>query len=311
MVEDDGARKHWLEKVKKLLYKEGKSRKLNISTLSTVLSAVVSSLCEDESNCSFLPLDQSAAKTNSTMVSDRDLLAMNMIVNYGLHLKVLSSEEGAIESLRDLLTETRNRLQVQQLDNEAQTFDWFVGIVFLVFNGDGKQAWKFLLKFSKLTLSGYLWMGRLKSSKFLPSKMTKSNTHPMYTILCHSVTLIMQIEYPQLFAAFELSNCSPSQICMKWLRQCFLNYLDYEDILIYLTTSAVMGIDYPIYYILAVLIHMQASILSHAQNGDLIFFLLQEPIHDFNVFAYFEMMKGLEKKYRSVVMDNLLKVSKR
>lgn len=36
------------------------------------------------------------------------------------------------------------------------------------------------------------------------------------------------------------------QICQHWLRQCFWNYLDWEEICLYICTCLTMGIDYQV-----------------------------------------------------------------
>ena len=36
------------------------------------------------------------------------------------------------------------------------------------------------------------------------------------------------------------------QICQHWLRQCFWNYLDWDEICLYICTCLTMGIDYQV-----------------------------------------------------------------
>ena len=36
------------------------------------------------------------------------------------------------------------------------------------------------------------------------------------------------------------------QICQQWLRQCFWNFLDWDDITLYIATCLIMGIDYQV-----------------------------------------------------------------
>lgn len=63
------------------------------------------------------------------------------------------------------------------------------------------------------------------------------------------------------------------QICFHWLKQCFWNYLDWNEICQYVCLCVVMGIDYQVYLCCAILKHQQKNIMEHMQTQDLIIHL--------------------------------------
>lgn len=67
--------------------------------------------------------------------------------------------------------------------------------------------------------------------------------------------------------------CVCIQICVHWLKQCFWNYLDWTDIVHYLSLVMMMGVDYQVYICVAVLKHLRQLIVQHHQTQDLVVFL--------------------------------------
>ena len=63
------------------------------------------------------------------------------------------------------------------------------------------------------------------------------------------------------------------QICQHWIRQCFWNYLDWNEICHYVCTCILLGEDYQVYMCVAIFKHLQRSILRKTQEKQLIVFL--------------------------------------
>ena len=70
--------------------------------------------------------------------------------------------------------------------------------------------------------------------------------HPLFTKTCHHVEHLVQRELPRVHAAFRLQGISPTHICFLWYKQCFINFFDWSNIVWYLCTCIVMGIDYQV-----------------------------------------------------------------
>uniref|UniRef100_A0A8C9TLN5 Protein broad-minded n=1 Tax=Scleropages formosus TaxID=113540 RepID=A0A8C9TLN5_SCLFO len=182
-------------------------------------------------------------------------------------------------------------------------YDWFAATAFLLMSGDRERTWGFLLRFSSLLASAFLWPARLRAH--LPKELARSEIPPVYSCTAHFVEMLLKAEVPLVSSAFQMSGFTPSQICLQWLSQCFWNYLDWMDICHYVCTCVLLGPDYQVYVCVAVLKHLQQSILQHAQAQDLQVFLKEEPIRGFRVTDYLEFMEGLERTYRPVVLEDM------
>lgn len=218
-------------------------------------------------------------------------VAIDMVVRYGLHLRLIHSKTESVEALRSLIQDCR-------FDNTSSGFngfDWFAAIVFLLFSNTKISASQFL---SKLTYH----------SMFIrPFRTDVSGTHihPIFSTSCHYIELIVEKELPRVFAAFRLFGCPLSQICQHWLRQCFLNYLDWSEIVFYICACVLLDIDYQLYFTAAILKHMEEDILYYTQRDELLVHLKTTPIKDFCVHEHMEFMKELELKYRSLVLNDM------
>ena len=100
------------------------------------------------------------------------------------------------------------------------------------------------------------------------------------------------------------------QICQQWFRQCFWNYLDWQEICHYICMCIVLGADYQVYLCVAILRHRCHDILSTMQRKELLEFLKEQPIIGFKVGEHLEYMQQLESKYRKTILSDMLDVAK-
>lgn len=130
--------------------------------------------------------------------------------------------------------------------------------------------------------------------------------HPIFEKICHYVEYILEKELPHLHSAFKLSGYPPAQICLHWIRQCFINYLDWCDIVWYITSCIVLGIDYQVYFCIAIFKHLENEVLVFCQRNDLVLFLRNSPIIGFQFSKNVEFMKTLESRYRDEILQRLI-----
>lgn len=132
-------------------------------------------------------------------------------------------------------------------------------------------------------MSSFLWSVRLYSNEFILSNVyTKHGINILISTTCHYIEHILKIELPLIFSAFRMSGLAPSQICSHWLKQCFWNYLDWSDIVTYITICIMYGVDYQTYFCVAILKHLNKknesnkfseNIVQHHTYKDLQFYL--------------------------------------
>ncbi|KAL5103121.1 Protein broad-minded [Taenia crassiceps] len=83
-------------------------------------------------------------------------------------------------------------------------FDWFVAVVYLLFNGSTAGAVHFLNGLQATPLAHYLWT---------PAAVEMPSSHH-YTV-CHLFELVFASELPQLYNTFRLAGYSPSLVILS------------------------------------------------------------------------------------------------
>jgi len=256
-----------------------------------------------------------------TDISSLQLLGVSITVRYGCYLKLLANQSDARERLCQLLKKCCHGLKQQQFsptqselncvckDREVG-FDWFLATVFLMTSGNVDRTYNFLSSFSSLLSSAFVWTQRIHCSDRLPQSFVLSGILPLYSVTCHNVELILQLELPHVHSVFRMSGCSPAQICQQWLNQCFWNYLDWPEIYQYVTICVVFGADYQVYMCIAILRHLQHQLMQQMQDKNLLIFLKEEPIHHFKIGDHLEYMQQLQKKFRETVLSDMHSIMK-
>ena len=315
----DQSATQWLEKCRK-----------NFCTLMTtkpdlarggVLQDLMERVCEKLSTCpdeAIFPLLQHTASESAlknTKPSGVQTLGVELAVRYGAQLKLVSAGSDSKEKLTQLLKRVLCYMKQQQspsptspircLQAGSTGFDWFMATVFLMMSGSVDRAWKFLHRFSTLAVSGYVWTDRLHCSVHLPQQVMLSGIHPVFSNTCHHIECILQAEVGHVYSAFRMSGYSPGQICQQWLRQCFWNYLDWQEICHYICMCLVLGADYQVYVCVAILRHRSRDILSNMQDKQLLISLKEEPLVGFKIGEHLEYMQQLENKYRKRILPDM------
>ncbi|MFT7802979.1 protein broad-minded [Arapaima gigas] len=313
-----GVDKNWMDQCRRQYVKVVTFQPSHLTAngmwLADLLEATVLHLSASQHNC-FFPLveskgDDVAATTQN--LTPMEQLGVRLTIRYGEHLGLL--QDGSEQDLCLLVTLCRDMFSEQKacttstlycLQGHFPSYDWFAATVFLLMSGDRERTRGFLLHFSRLLVSAFLWPARLHFSAHLPKELAESGIPPLYSCTAHYVEMLLKAEVPLVSSAFRMSGFTPSQICLQWLSQCFWNYLDWSEICHYLCSCVLLGPDYQVYMCVAVLKHLQQSILQHAQAQDLQVFLKEEPIHGFRVTEYLDFMEGLEQTYRPVVLEDM------
>ncbi|XP_065649546.1 protein broad-minded isoform X2 [Hydra vulgaris] len=249
-----------------------------------------------------MPEGESANMDTIIKLKAEDNYAIDLIANYGFRLRLLTSKSEAVSDLNELLCRATKLLYAESSNDQRFCgFDWFTSIIFLIFRGDIDAAWKFLKTFFYLKSSSYVWMKRLDGK---PLK-EKFNLHPVYTKICHYIEMLLEKELPYVYSAFFMADYPVSSVCLLWFRQNFLNYLDWPEIVCYITGSIVMKLDYPIYFCLAIFNHLQPDIILHRQTGNLVKYLRSCTLSKFRVANYIDFIKSLSKRYSFFILKDL------
>ncbi|KAI8897017.1 broad-minded protein-domain-containing protein [Globomyces pollinis-pini] len=186
-------------------------------------------------------------------------------------------------------------------------FDWFSSTVYAIFEGQMTIVLDVLNKFSNYLPSLYVW-SQFGSHHFNWIHRGFNNS-PTFAHLCHWVEAIAELELPKLISAFTLCGCTPTQMVQKWFRELFWNILDFHEIQSFLLICMLFGIDYQIYYCIAIMNHIQNVILPATRDEKLIYV-----IHDaqlgkgFSTVKYLPYMHKLRDRHRNMVLPDLKRI---
>ena len=315
----------WLDKTCKLLAQEltGQTDDLSLNVCVHLLERAVEVKCQYSTESVFpsVSSSESYGSVMRTNISSLQQLGASITVRYGCYLKLLSDEREATEHLCQLLTKCYHGLKLQQCnptnselncvckDSEVG-YDWFLATVFLMTSGNVDRTYSLLSSFSALLSSAFIWTQRTHCSQLLPQPFVSCGIPPVYSVTCHNVELILQLELPHIHSVFRMSGCSPAQICQQWLNQCFWNYLDWPQIYQYVTICVVFGADYQVYTCVAILRHLQHELMRQMQDKNLLIFLKEEPIRHFKIRDHLDYMQQLQKKFRDTVLTDMRSILK-
>ncbi|KAA3677409.1 uncharacterized protein DEA37_0013435, partial [Paragonimus westermani] len=251
-------------------------------------------------------------------LSDEDALGIELAVRYGQRLGLLSyngsrylAESKHKVALSSLLQRIRSSISKQPDTDSASSqpsaipfgFDWFAATIFLLFNGDVNLSWTFLSEFAADLRSVYIWHTR---SQLVSCSSSSGVANPFYVNACHFFDRILALECPDVYNTFLLVELSPSQIFVRWVKQCFWNYLDWGEIVDYLFICLLHPVPYFVYVVVAILRHLGESINraksempteQEPQPEQMIVFLQEEPIRGFRLSDHMTYIDELHRRY--------------
>ncbi|KAH9277910.1 Protein broad-minded [Echinococcus granulosus] len=244
--------------------------------------------------------------------------AMGLVIDYGCRVHVLDTTvppSSRKHDLADLLAYTDGlrilsrvsqkdlqhpnnvdgNVEKHQMSGETfRPFDWFVGLIFLLFNGSTSRAVDFLNRFQDTSLAHYLWA---------PSPVEMPSSHH-YTI-CHVFEVVFASELPQLYNTFQLSGYSPSMVLRCWLRQYYLNYLDWSEIQDFFLLCLLYGAEIIVFSAVTIMRHLSTRLTTALQAQNHLLMLLEEPIEGFRFVDNLDFLELLADKYNEYVSAEL------
>ncbi|KAI8916341.1 broad-minded protein-domain-containing protein [Gorgonomyces haynaldii] len=169
---------------------------------------------------------------------------------------------------------------IKTLNKKSAGFDWFGAAILILNQGDTAQSLEMLSKYRSCPSSVFLW--------HLLGANRDADASEITAVIQHWIENLLETCFPRLYSAFTLSGCSSSQLCERWIREAFLNVLDFPDILHYLIMVTLFGPSYQIYFCLALLSHAEPFILQSTRDNSFIL-----AIHDPGLSSGFRLSKHL------------------
>uniref|UniRef100_A0A8C5Q6I6 TBC1 domain family member 32 n=1 Tax=Leptobrachium leishanense TaxID=445787 RepID=A0A8C5Q6I6_9ANUR len=235
------SRPGWLDNCRRLFSKIIKNNPVSLSgsVYEELLEKCVSHLSETPTNCVFTYSDCKDEQVQ-TELSAVQCLGVKMVIRYGKHLNLLNST--AEQDLPELLNQCEKLLKPQRIISDSPMrylqgrfpgHDWFASSVFLIMSGDSEKALAFLLKFSCLLASAYLWLPRLHISICQHWLSQCFWNYLDWLDICHYIALciILGPDYQIYFCV----------AIFKHLQQEILQHTQAQDLQVYLKEESIHG----------------------------------------------------------------------
>lgn len=242
-------------------------------------------------NVTTIYIPTKGAETRINTEEKYDLVLGNkMILGYGEEIGILNDVVEPGQLLRNLHSKV-----CQEIEG---CYDWFVGCVFLMTGGDYNSSLSFLksLTSGSCFVTPFLWphmSARQHSASFQLSSVG----------FC--VELIMELELPLMTSLLKTEKVPVGVILDVWLRQTFLNILDFKDIEHFILFSLLYGADYIVYFCLSVLRHLQGNLVDQESQSNINLFqrIMTQSIDGFNSGDYLPFMDKLATRYKTMILS--------
>ncbi|GAB9474005.1 Broad-minded protein [Globisporangium polare] len=149
----------------------------------------------------------------------------------------------------------------------------------------------------------FLWNSRVSNEQISAA----SNTVLTLFGVASAVELVLERENPQLLQCIEQCHSSVLTLVLRWLGQCFWNYFDWNNVVLYIYLTVLHGPEFQVYIVLAVLKHLEAplKLLSSKYNTQSMASFLELmglPISGFRFGQWRNLFLRLRNEYHEEVL---------
>ncbi|XP_046395138.1 protein broad-minded-like isoform X2 [Ischnura elegans] len=234
-----------------------------------------------------------------------DLIGIKLAIRNGVKLNILLSTPTVHSNFAHFIKTTHGLLKIARY--EFMGFDWFLASVFLVCCGNLDRCQVFISNLLRLQVAPFLWVTLGENSVSEPIGKNHVNDH--LVLLIEQIELVLSVEVPKVFAAFQLSSGSLAVLVHQWVSQCFWNVLEWTEVKNFLCMSIIHGPDYIVYFFVAILFHLEPLIL-HIMSTSSEHFWEQikiNPTTQFHLGKYLPFIEKLSKAHHTTVFKNIMK----
>lgn len=270
---------NWLKHARKL-YRSSCLDDIRGSTMQDLLEQVVKVLPESRT-----PITWPSNGTGSITLGPEEQLAIQLVMRYGTHYRLIQSTQQNIENLSQLTLLAKGSLR-PNITSDFTGFDWFVASAYLICSGSVEKAQSFLSLASTLPTAPLMW-------PFLGE--------PLF--LAHVGAVLENIVFEEMPAvSLSLQNIGLSwwQLCQTWMSQCWWNVLDWPQICHWFTLCILHQSDHLVYFCVALLQANQEKILRSSQRGTT-HELTKHPLEKFQLSDTRACIDKLQKKYHNTL----------
>jgi hypothetical protein len=232
--------------------------------------------------------------------------AAKLSIDYGIRCGLIE-QMGKCDVLDDM---TDNVCIFLQKVASTEAIDWFSFVIHLTFFAQSSESvsinkidgsMRMLKQISQVRHSIFVWPAY--------SNLLEEDENSIVSFVTHLIICILEKENIEVVSAIRMNGFSLHRILSIWISQCFVNYLNWVDILHYINFSLFLGMDYQVYFIIALLDHLKESIKIQTWNLLMGEILLYNPLYGaFDAIAAYPKMRSLEKKYGNFIVKKMNEV---
>ncbi|KAG8224806.1 hypothetical protein J437_LFUL002251 [Ladona fulva] len=235
-----------------------------------------------------------------------DFLGIRLAVRFGAKLSLLQPTPLVHSNLAQFIKSTYGALKIVR--DEFCGFDWFLASVFLLCCGNVDRCRQFINNFVKINVAPFVWATYGEVLSKLNSMNDKYQNDYIF-LLIQQVELIISVEVPKVFAAFQSSAASVGVLVHQWISQSFFNILDWSEMKNFLCLIMINEPDYIVYFCVALFLHLEPFILhTVATSSEHLWEQLKiNPVCHFHLGNYLYFIEKIHKIHHNSVMRSILK----
>jgi hypothetical protein len=235
------------------------------------------------------PVEDKIEDCSNRNMTEEEKLAISMILRYGRARLGLLPDSPSTDLAR--LVAKWSGKRNGGTEKETSGFDWFVGLIFMMCEGDAEATDGILDKLTDLR-------SLLSSSK-------SSLFH-----VGHLVDIVLAEEAGLVYSTMRGEGISPTVIASHWMRQCYLNVLPFDEICNFVAMVAIHGTEYTVFFAAALFKHLQERVVEAAygqldEGRYLIEVLMTAQVEGFTTGNNVDLMERLENEHGSAVTSGL------
>ncbi|XP_076042450.1 protein broad-minded-like [Oratosquilla oratoria] len=272
------------------------ARSLCLSSDELVPSATSHSTSSSPSKVPALPLEE----LEDLKHLDADHLhAVQLMARYGNRLGLVVHNTLVSETMKELLQYVQTHIHQQQVKN----CDWFSLVLFLVFSGNSERCRTVLLNISKVQSGGVMWVALAQSMQ---------QTHDLQygeilqAGILHNLQLILSTEVPAVYMACQRFGGCVWNLLGEWVSCVFVGVLPWTEICHYVILVLLFGADYLVYYLVALLRHLEPIITKHSYSPTCVPQLQTSNIEDWHLGDHLGFLEALARRHRRNVLADLV-----
>ena len=226
---------------------------------------------------------------NKNSQKNEDNIANKLVIEYGERIQVFDDNCDHRADLEEVMLLSQSLFP-------SPGYDWFTAALFLMTGGNTVITKNILTSLPATLVSPFLWRNHGVATQ--PSLFHLGS-------LGHCVEMILKEDVPAVAATLHMAKVPASAITDLWLRQCFINILNFQEVTHFVLIALIFGVDYIVYFSVSLLCHLQEDILSWEDDINLYQRIMTLPVEKFLAGDYLSFMDMLAKKHRSKLMQYL------